>query len=41
MTSFGQKGSNDGDFNEPCGVCTDKDGFVYVCDYNNHRIQVF
>ncbi len=35
VTSFGQKGSNEGDFNEPGGVCVDKDGFMYVCDYVN------
>ena len=41
MTSFGQWGSNEGDFNLPYGVCVDKDGFVYVCDYANNRVQVF
>ena len=35
VTSFGQGGSNEGDFNGPGGVCVDKDGFVYVCDYHN------
>ena len=40
-TSFGQKGSKDGEFHGPYGVCTDMDGFIYVCDCNNHRIQVF
>ena len=34
MTTFGRKGSGDGDFNCPAGVCVDKDGFVYVC-YTN------
>ena len=41
VTSFGQQGSGDGDFNFPCGVCTDKDGFVYVADYSNNRVQCF
>ena len=42
VTSFGgQWGNNEGDFNNPWGVCVDRDGFVYVCDYKNHRIQVF
>ena len=40
VTTFGQKGSGNGDFNGPIGVCIDKDGFVYVCDYGNNRIQV-
>ena len=41
VTTFGQKGSGDGDFNGSHGVCVDKDGFVYVCDYYNRRVQIF
>ena len=41
VTSFGQWGGNEGDFDEPSGVCVDKDGFVYVCDGDNNRVQVF
>ena len=41
VASFGQEGSNKGDFKNPWGVCVDRNGFVYVCDCNNHRIQVF
>ena len=41
VTSFGQGGCNEGDFNRPRGVCVDKDGFVYVCDTDNTRVQVF
>ena len=41
VSSFGQKGSNKGDFNRPWGVCVSRDGFVYVCDQLNHRIQIF
>ena len=41
VTSFGKCGSGEGDFNAPRGICVDKDGFVYVCDYSNHRIQAF
>ena len=41
VTSFGQQGSGEGEFKLPCGVCTDKDGFVYVADYGNHRVQCF
>ncbi len=40
VATFGKWGSNEGDFKNPHGVCVDKDGFVYVCDYNN-RVQVF
>ncbi len=41
VTTFGKRGSNEGDFKGPYGVCIDKDGFVYVCDWNNNRVQVF
>ena len=41
VTSFGQKGEGKGDFNSPWGVCVDRDGFVYVCDDFNDRVQVF
>lgn len=30
-----------GTFNEPWGIDVDEDGFVYVCDTWNHRIQKF
>ena len=36
----GQRGSKEGEFNEPRGV-TLYDNQVYVCDSYNHRIQVF
>ena len=41
VTSFGQHGHEEGEFNFPCGVCTDKDGFVYVADFSNDRVQCF
>ena len=41
VTSFGQEGSGEGEFKYPYGVCTDKDGFVYVAEYNNNRVQCF
>ena len=41
VTSFGQRGSNEGDFYWPHSVCVDQDGFVYVTDYNNSRVQCF
>ena len=36
----GQRGSKEGEFDFPRGV-TLSDNQVYVCDYYNHRIQVF
>ena len=41
VTKLGRKGRGDGDFNGLGGVCVDKDGFLYVCDYSNKRIQIF
>ena len=41
VTSFGQRGVSEGEFRYPSGVCVDKDGFVYVCDCNNNRVQIF
>ena len=41
VTSFGQRGSKEGDFNWPLSVCVDQDGFVYVTEYSNNRVQCF
>ena len=41
VTSFGQCGSDEGDFNLPFSVCVDHDGFVYVTDFKNSRVQCF
>ena len=41
VTSFGQEGSGEGKFNHPRGLYVDKDGFVYVCDHFNSRVQIF
>ena len=41
MTSFGHHGSEEGCFRTPRGLCVDRDGFVYVADYGNDRVQVF
>ena len=39
--SFGKKGSDRGEFDDPYGIAIDQDGFVFVCDNDNSRIQVF
>ena len=41
VTSFGQRGNKDGDFSTPYYLYIDKDQFVYVSDFGNHRIQCF
>ena len=35
---FGTKGTEDGQFNSPRGLVLGKNGRLYVCDRNNHRI---
>ena len=40
-SSFGSRGSNNGQFNQPYDLTFDSDGSVYVADQYNHRIQVF
>ena len=41
LFSWGRSGVEAGEFNFPHSVCTDKQGFVYVADRENHRVQVF
>lgn len=41
LMSWGEPGSNPGQFNIPHNICCDADGWVYVADRENHRIQVF
>ena len=41
VTSFGQCGSKEGEFSGPYYLCIDKNGFLYICDYYNYRIQCF
>ena len=39
VRSFGRMGAGPGEFDSPRGV--DENGVLYVCDYNNCRVQVF
>lgn len=41
LFSWGQSGSDPGEFNIVHNICCDADGWVYVADRENHRIQVF
>jgi DNA-binding beta-propeller fold protein YncE len=41
LFSWGESGTNPGQFNIAHNIATDKDGWVYVADRENHRIQVF
>ena len=38
---FGELGTELGQFDCPTGVSVDSDGFIYIVDCNNRRIQVF
>ena len=41
LFSWGESGTGPGQFNIVHNVCTDRDGWVFVADRENHRIQVF
>ena len=41
VRTIGSYGSGPGELCGPHGVVMDTDGFVYVCDYDNHRVQIF
>jgi hypothetical protein len=41
LFSWGQPGSDPGEFNLVHSVCVDQEGYVYVADRENHRIQTF
>ncbi len=41
ILSWGGPGSGPGEFNLPHNISCDADGWVYVADRENHRIQVF
>jgi DNA-binding beta-propeller fold protein YncE len=41
LMSWGECGTAPGEFNVVHNICCDPDGWVYVADRENHRIQVF
>jgi DNA-binding beta-propeller fold protein YncE len=41
LFSWGEYGTEPGQFNLPHSVCTDREGLVYVADRESHRVQVF
>ncbi len=41
VAKWGSTGSGDGQFGRPYGVAVNADGYVYVVDYDNSRVQVF
>ena len=41
LFSWGESGTDPGQFNIPHNICCCQDGWVYVADRENHRVQVF
>ena len=41
LLSWGEPGCDPGQFNIQHNICADPDGWVYVADRENHRVQVF
>ncbi len=41
IMSWGEPGTDPGQFNIVHNICADADGWVYVADRENHRVQVF
>lgn len=41
LLSWGEPGCDPGQFNIVHNICADRDGYVYVADRENHRVQVF
>jgi DNA-binding beta-propeller fold protein YncE len=40
ITSFGRKGSGEGEFRQPLGIDLGSSGDIYVADSGNHRVQI-
>ena len=41
VVSWGEPGTDPGQFNLPHNLATDSEGLVYVADRENHRVQIF
>jgi hypothetical protein len=41
LISWGEPGTSEGEFNIVHNICCDADGWVYIADRENHRVQVF
>ena len=41
LLSWGEPGTDPGQFNIPHNIATDAEGWVYVADRENHRVQIF
>jgi hypothetical protein len=41
LFSWGECGADPGQFNIPHNIVSDPDGWIYVADRENHRVQIF
>ena len=41
VTSYGNRGEGEGELREPYGIISDHNGFVYVADHYNDRVEIF
>ena len=41
LVAFGSEGEGRGQFDDPGGMTTDRQGHIYIADSDNHRVQVF
>ena len=41
VTSFGSCGHEEGEFDTPYCITSCTNGFIYVCDFKNNRVQIF
>ncbi len=41
ISTFDRRGSGPGEFRASRGLAVNKDGVLYVCDYDNNRVQCF
>lgn len=41
MMSFGSEGSNDGEFNNPTDIAISENGYIFITDSGNNRVQKF
>jgi len=41
LSSWGEPGTDPGQFNIPHNICCDPDGWIYVADRENRRVQMF
>ena len=41
VTKFGKRGHEEGEFTKPYCITSSANGFIYVCDWSNDRVQIF